>query len=112
MRKAIIAAAALAAIASSACTGPVLRDPAAAPVITQKHVMGNIWERTEVRAWEGNAQRARDTAAKNADEFCSKTGKGMQPLEQSVSVNQKNQKGTTVRLRFKCVEPADSSIMN
>ncbi|MCG5031452.1 hypothetical protein MAF45_08365 [Mesosutterella sp. OilRF-GAM-744-9] len=100
----MIPAALAAALSLSACT--TLSNPAQ---VSQHHIMGNIWERTEVWPWESNPMRVKEGLSDSAGSFCADRKMGMQPLESVLIQPEKDAAGKLTRgagakLRFRCIE--------
>ncbi len=108
MRLSVFAAALSAALLLSACSS-VADKLTAGSEVTQTHIMGNIWERTEVWSWEMNPMTVKEKVSDNAQDFCEKQKMSMQPLDQTIERGQKDASGKIIRgasakLRFRCVE--------
>lgn len=102
----ILAAAGLAAaLLASGCSAPQLDS---GRIVTQKNVMGNIWERYEYWPREENPMRVKEGASEHAQAFCGDQRMEFQPLESAITRGEKDESGKLVRgasatLRFRCL---------
>ena len=108
MKLKVLAAAAIAALFAAGC-GSVGNGLGAERQVSQHHVMGNIWERTELVPWLDDPMHVLEDVADHATAFCRAKGLGMQPLDQSMMRGRKDAsgklvQGASVTLRYRCVE--------
>lgn len=77
--------------------------------VSQKQVMGNIWERSETWPREAEPMPVKEGVTAHATAFCEKQNKNFQPLEGAVTRAVKDKDGKIVRgasatLRFRCTD--------
>ena len=107
-------AAAAALLLAAGCSAPKLQL-ASDHTVTQRNVMGNIWERYELWPREDNPMPVKEGVSAHAQAFCAEKGMDFQPLDSAVTRGEKDAsgklvKGASAALRFRCMDASYSKM--